>query len=278
MNFSKLFLFIFLISTILGCKNQSKEVRQKDVIEKENTSMCFQNKGHKLVYEMIEKVGDYKKLRSKKDVIYTYTYTTPDGKSDVSTEKYIFANELSYGRYTRHERTLPELNGVMQQGYDGENYWLKIDENEITDEEAIKKVKFNRPTNFYWFTMFQKLLDPGLNYEYFGTEKIDDNQYDKVKISFESKNDKPTDIYQLYINQETGLVDQFLFTVVDYGVVDAPFLMQLEYEKVDGFLIPAKRRYKTSTWDAEVTNEPWIKVNWTDISFNNGLQTSDFKK
>ncbi|WP_422006946.1 hypothetical protein [Roseivirga pacifica] len=140
-----------------------------------NQSPSFENKGHELVYHMVKKVGDYQTLASKKDVTYTYTYTTPDGKSDISTEKYIFDGEPSYGLYQQHERTLPELNGPIEQGYDGQTFWLKHDRKLLTDTTALKRVAFNRPTNFYWFAMFQKLLDPGLNYEFIGEQSIESN-------------------------------------------------------------------------------------------------------
>ena len=135
---------------------------------------------------------------------------------------------------------------------------------------------FKRPTNFYWFAMFQKLLDPGLNYAYVKEEKINDTLYDVVKIGF-SASDKPTDIYQVYINKQTNMVDQFLFTVADFGKMDTPLLMQVDYEKIDNLHIPTKRKYKQSNWDAEVTDKPWVEVNWTNIKFNNGLAEADFK-
>jgi hypothetical protein len=73
------------------------------------------------------------------------------------------------------------------------------------------------------------------------------------------------------------LVDLFLFTVVDFGRTD-PMLMKMEYETIDGILIPTKRKYKASDWDAIETKEPWILVNWTNIKFNNQLSRSEFKK
>jgi hypothetical protein len=244
--------------------------------QKKNSIPNFENKGHELIYKMAEKVGNYQKLAAKKDVVYTYTYQTPDGKTDIATEKYIFNGELSYAAYTQHERTYPQLNGLVEQSYDGETFWLKNAGEYLTDESMMKRVKFSRPTNFYWFTMMQKLLDPGLIYEHLGEQKKENNTYDIVKVSFNSTDDKPTDIYQLYINQETSLVDYFLFTVVDFGV-NTPNLMVLEYEKIDGFLIPTKRKYKKSNWEADVTEEPWINVTWSDIKFNNGLSKDDFR-
>lgn len=186
--------------------------------------------------------------------------------------------ELSYGAYEQHERTFPQLKGLFEQGYDGKNFWLKHQGKLLEDTNLLKRVAFNRPTNYYWFTMMQKLLDSGLIYEHLGTKTLDSNTYDIVKVTFETKNEKPTDIYQLYINQETNLVDQFLFTVADFGKMETPYLMQLEYEEIDGLLIPSIRQYKASTWDATVSNEPWIKVRWTNIQFNNEFTSDFFKK
>jgi len=273
----KLKLIALLSLFLVACNNKSETKAPVAEIEKE-APVTFQNKGHELVHKMVETVGDYNMLSGKKDVIYTYTYTTPDGKSDISTEKYIFDGELSYGQYKHHERTLAALEGTIEQGYDGAEFWLKHEGNMVNDTVALKRVAFNRPTNFYWFAMFQKLLDPGLTYEYLGEKTVDETEYDVVKITFISNNEKPTDIYQLYINRETALVDQFLFTVADFGVLETPYLMQLKYEKIDELLIPTKRQYKKSTWEAAVSDEPWIYVTWTDIAFTNDLRKEDFKK
>ncbi|WP_159023545.1 DUF6503 family protein [Formosa sp. L2A11] len=270
------------ITTLVSCKDEKKaivtEVKQ-DVPEQMviDVKPEFKNKAHELVYEMVQKVGDYSTLMSKKDVVYTYTYQTPDGKTDVTTEKYMFNGELSYGMYTKHERSLADMEGMLEQGYDGSEYWLKHKGEAVNDPKALKRVAFNRPTNFYWFTMMPKLLDPGLNYEYIKEQTVADKVYDVVKVTFDATDGKPKDIYQLYINKDTKLVDQFLFTVMDFGKSD-PLLMQLEYENIDGLLLPTKRKYKASNWDAEVTDKPWILVNWTNIKFNNGLNKADFTK
>ncbi|WP_179349566.1 DUF6503 family protein [Winogradskyella pacifica] len=270
---------ILLISLLVSCKNENqvKPENKTSTVEQEQAPK-FQNKGHELVFNMVQNVGNYEKLSQLKDVVYTYTYQTPDGKTDSSTEKYIFDGELSYGAYNTHERTLANLEGVIEQGYDGNAYWLKHNGDVLTNEDYLKRVAFNRPTNFYWFTMFQKLLDPGVNYEFIEEKTIDSKTYDVVKVSFDSKNDKPTDIYQLYINKDTNLVDQFLFTVADFGKMETPNLMVLDYEEVDGLLMPTKRKYKLSTWNADVDDKPWIIVSWTNIKFNTNLTKDDFKK
>ena len=125
--------------------------------------------------------------------------------------------------------------------------------------------------------MFQKLLDPGLHYKYIKEATIDGNFYDVVEITFTSEDGKPTDIYQLYVNKETALVDLFLFTVVDFNVVEIPNLMKVEHEDINGLLIPAKRKYTKANWDGEILNEDWINVHWTDIKFNNNLTKKQFE-
>lgn len=251
---------------------------EEQTLEKEPV-VEFQNKGHELVYAMVNKVGDYNKMLDKKDVVYTYTYEKPDGKKDISIEKYTFGEQLSYGSYEQNGNTFPQLEGTIEQGFDGDEFWIKLDGKVLTDEKILKMVAFRRPTNFYWFAMLPKLLDPSVNYEHLGEKTIDAKEYDVVKTSFISPDNKPTDIYQLYINKETGLVDQFLFTVADFGKMDTPNLMKLEYEDVDGILLPTKRKYKKSTWDAAVENDDnWILATWSDIKFNNGLTKEDFKK
>ena len=274
----RLLVSFLLCLVLVSCKTSTDSNKNQSTTESSNKKApVFQNKGHELVYNMVQKAGNYSKLQEKQDVIYTYTYTTPDGKTDISTEKYIFSGELSYGAYNKHERTLSNLEGLVEQGYDGNEYWLKHKGTIVTDEKLLKMVSFNRPTNFYWFAMMPKLLDNGLIYEYISEKTIDGIVYDIVKVTFESKDNTPKDIYQLYINKKTNLVDQFLFTVVDFGK-NEPLLMQLGYENIDGLMIPTKRKYKQSNWDAEVTNDPWICVNWTNIKFNNNLTKADFQK
>lgn len=266
----KSFVFLIALGGLLSCNEQAKKE------EKPTQEISIEeNKGKALILETLEKTGTYRQLREKKDVVYTYVYTTPDGKTDSSTEKYIFKDELSYGMYTKHERTFPQLEGSIEQSFDGTNYWLRHQGKVLNDTTMLKRVAFNRPTNFYWFAMFQKLTDPGLTYEYLGTTPFEEKQYEVVKVSFES-DAKPKDIYQLYINTKSGLIDHFLFTVAEFNVVETPLLMKVEYEEIDGLLIPSKRKYKRSNWELETADGPWIEVNWTDIRFNNGLQPKDF--
>ena len=273
MTFSKQLILltagIFLSACAVGIKNSNKDL----IVNSEDPS--FQNKGHELVYQMTEETGSYESLLNLTDVVYQYTYRTPDGKEDISTESYIFDGELSHAIYSKHERSLPELEGEIEQGFDGTNFWINVNGKASSDEKAIESVTFTRKTNFYWFTMMQKLLDPGIIYEYLEQTTVSDHNYDVVKISFESEDDAPTDIYQLYINTETHLVDQFLFTVASKGVFD-PLLMKVTYEEFEGVKLPTYRKYTKSDWEANVIKEAWIEEISSDLKFNQGLKKSLF--
>ena len=265
----KHFLYLSIAILAMSCTQQT-ETTQTTLIE-------FQNEAHKSIVEMIQKAGDYDHLKKLNDVTYTYTYTMPDGIQDISTESYIFDGELSHAVYHKHERTLPQLEGEIEQGFDGTSFWLKSNNEVKTNESYLKKVKFNRKTNFYWFSMMQKLNDPGLIYEHIADTTINNDSYEIIKISFDTN--KPSDIYQVYLNKKTSLIDMFLFTVVDYDMVATPFIMTMEYEKVDNILIPSKRRYTKANWNGETTPDAkWISVEWSNIKFNNNLKKSIFQQ
>ncbi len=123
----------------------------------------------------------------------------------------------------------------------------------------------------------QKLLDPGLNYSYEGTQNVNGINYDLVKITFEKGVGDVSDAYLLYINPQTNLVDQFLFTVQDFGITD-PFIMKFEYEEIEGVKLPVKRKYTKSNWKGEVLEEPWNDEIMSDIKFHNGFKKSNFDK
>ncbi len=275
MYYSKLVVAIIFSSILIACGN--KEAKTKETTKTEEVKIPeFQNKGHELVYKMTQETGSYQDLLNLKDIVFTYTYRTPDQKEDVSIESYIFNGELSHGAYLKHERTLPNLKGKMQQGYNGKDFWVKIEGQEITDSSAIESVTFTRKTNFYWFAMMQKLLDPGINYEYLGKDNIDGKLYDIVKITFNTAADVASDTYQLYINPETHLVDQFLFTVVSKNVTD-PILMRVKYENVEDILLTTYRKYTKSDWKANVLKDAWIEEITKDIKFNQNLDKALFE-
>ncbi|NIP30073.1 MAG: hypothetical protein GTN59_05765, partial [Candidatus Dadabacteria bacterium] len=226
-----------------------------------------------LIQKMTDKTGTYEKLLHLRDVQYKYTTTdSKTGAEEVSIERYIFDGELSWARFIKHElHVFPDKKGEVIQGYNGKESWVTLDGQLVEDPAAIKLADFLRKTNFYWFSMMQKLLDPGIIYTYGGKKTVNGIDYDTVKIEFESGVGDVSDTYLLYINRNTNLIDQFLFTVMNFNITE-PYLMKLEYEEVNGLLLPAKRKLTKSNWNGDILEDSWTHEIMTEIKFNNNFK------
>jgi len=229
-----------------------------------------------LIDQVTEVMGNYDDLKSLKDVEYTYTVKNIDtDKSDISVERYVFDGELSWGKFLqRDDKTFPDLKGEIIQGYNGKESWMTVNGQIVSDEAALKYADFTRKTNFYWFAMMQKLLDPGIIYSYKGKEKVGGIEYDLVQLSFEPGIGDVSDTYTLYINPKTHLVDRFYFTVLDFGLTD-PILMEVEYKQFDGVKLPVTRKFSATVPDMGTMN---IEEVMTGLKFSNGLDKSLFDK
>ena len=224
-------------------------------------------KARALVEQMVKAVGGRERLRRLRDVQYTYAYRLPDGKEDVSIERYVFDGELSWARYTKREAVvLPQLEGEMIQGFDGQSSWMIVAGKRVRDPKLLKMADFLRKTNYYWLTMMFKLLDPGVHHSYQGEATLDGRRFHVVKIGFSRGVGDVQDTYVLYINPETKLVDQFLFTVLDFGIKE-PNLMRVRYETIEGLKLPTYREYARATWDGKVLEPKWTKEISTKFRF-----------
>ena len=243
---------------------------------KAQTAQAAQAKGRTLVERMVSKVGSMQKLHALRDVEYTYIYRRPDGAMDLSLERYRFDGELSWGRYIVHEVFVsPGVDGDVVQSFDGKTARVTVNGEPSEDPKERERAAFGRKTTYYWFAMMPKLLDPGTHHEHQGTRNVDGVEYDLVNVTFGKSVGETTDRYLLYVNPNTGLVDQFLFTVMDFNVTQ-PYLMKVEYDEVDGILLPARRRYVASDWEGKVASDKWVHEIMTGIRFDNGFSARDF--
>lgn len=229
------------------------------------------------VMNMVAKVGGMDALHGKKDVTYTYLYEHPSNGRDVSTETYVFDGEKSHAVYTEAKNMGMDGKKVVQ-GYNGKTAWVTVDGVAVTEGQGLRMADFLRKTNYYWFAMFHKLGDPGLTYVDKGKRTVDGIEYHIVEVGFESGVGDVQDTYLLYINPYTGLADQFLFTVEDFGLKD-PLMMRVTYETIEGVTLPTVRKYTPSNWDGDIpADAPWILEIMQDIRFNTGVPASLFEK
>lgn len=73
-------------------------------------------------------------------------------------------------------------------------------------------------------------------------------------------------------------MDQFLFTVMDFGR-EEPLLMKVDYVEAEGLMLPAMRRYAPSNWEGEVADDAaWVLEICEEIRFDNGFRKSLFER
>jgi hypothetical protein len=219
------------------------------------------------------------KLAALKDVQYTYTVTlhAKGDAIDVSQERYIFAGEKSWAQFTQRGAFLPTTPaGDMIQGYDGVNAWATLDGKPVNDTKLLQLSRDLRKTNFYWFAMFSKLLDGGSYQKILPPRKVGDIEYQIVELTFDQGVGDVNDKYVLYVNPKTSRVDQFLFTALSFGIVE-PMLMTVQYTDVDGFAVPAHRKFGPADWNGTKKADGWFaSEDSTNIKFNNNFDTKAF--
>lgn len=222
--------------------------------------------------------GGWDDLYNKKDVQYTYTYMVGDGKKDVSTERYIFDSEASYGKYSTNEvNAMPGTEGEVVQYFDGAKAMAMVDGKVIEDPAATGGADFLRRANHFWFVMPYKLTDKGNIFKSLGKEEYNGISYDKLEVTYDPAvtGKEQNDIYVLYINPETKLIDRFFFSLPAMDVNVPAIAANYVYEEIEGQKIATKRSYFMPNDKGEYDEEnPSIAQTLENIQFNNGFTTT----
>ena len=237
-----------------------------------------EDEAQKWIDKVVAANGGIKALKALKDVSFEYTFRSMEkGIVDVSIERYIFDGEISYAQYTdRQYFVLPDMKGIHTQFFDGNKTISKMDGKIISEEQPAYVGHFFRKTNFYWFNMMFKLLDPGVNHTALPDRKVNGKMYKVVEMTFGENIGDTSDKYVLYINPQTNRIDQFLFTVLGFGFKD-PFLMKVEYEKINNIYVSTYRKYAPADWDGNVIKEEWNEQITKNIKFNNGFNLGNIQ-
>ena len=231
-----------------------------------------------LIAKVVEANGGIDALHKLKDVSFDYTFKMVENNvNDVSKERYIFDGEVSYARYTeRQVYALPQMSGTHTQFFNGSITVSKLDGNIITEQQPAYIGHALRKTNYYWFAMMFKLLDPGVNHKMLASRNVDGIDYKIVEMTFGENVGEANDKFVLYINPTTYRVDQFLFTAKGFGVTE-PSLMKLKYEEIDGIYLSTYRKYAPADWDGNVVKESWTEQFTKNVQFNNGFNLENIQ-
>ena len=218
--------------------------------------------------------GGWGDLWSKGDVEYIYDYRTADGKADVSTERYVFATEASYGNYKQHQiNVMPTKEGEVTQYFDGEKTMVMMDGKPMEDPQVNGVGDFLRKANYFWFVMPYKLNDKGTISKYLGQEDYNGTTYDKLEVTYDAAitGKEQNDIYILYVNPTTKLVDRFYFSLPFMGVTAPVLIANYSYEDVEGQMVATKRTYFMPNAEGAYGEEPSIVQTLSDIKFGNNF-------
>jgi len=233
-----------------------------------------------LLKKMEATMGGWDLLWSQNDVEFQYDYVSGDGQADLSIERYIFEGEHSWAKYTQHDiNAMPGREGEVIQALVNNKAACTLAGKAMTDEQVVGGTDFLRRANYFWFTMFFKLNNPGTIHKYLGSETMDGKNYHKISVAFEGDKTgkEQNDEYILFLNAETMLVDQFFFSLPAMGV-NAPVLkMAVEYEEINGLKLPTKRYVYQPGADGKPQPEPFLTQTSSNVKFNNGFKPEDFK-
>lgn len=263
-----LILATVILLNLTACNEKKRQITEEKVIVPK-----IDLTDPSVLLAAIEKAhGGWNHLRSKNDVEYHYEYTVPEGKADISTERYIFDDEISFGHYTRHEiNTLPTENGIVTHLFDGEKTKITLNGDTIEKERTIAIAEFVRRANYFWFVMPYKLNDPGTISKYLGTEVHNDITYAKLEVTYDAAatGKAENDIYILYVNPDTHLIDRFYFSLPFVGMNAPVILADYTYEMVEGQKLATNRIYFLPDAKGAYGETPSITQTLSQIKFNN---------
>ena len=265
--------YFFLTFSCAPATEENKEEVAQEPVEESPAITYDVNNPTSIVQAVAAAAGGWNNLWKLRDVQFNYDYAYPgESIKDISLERYVFDNEYSWAKYSRHEiNVMPGTEGEVIQCYDGEKAMLSHNGAPVNEEAALAGCEFLRKANYFWFTMNFKLADPGTSHEYLGQEEHGGTAYDKVKVAYNSNvtEKEQNDTYILYVNPKTKLVDRFYFSLPFMQVIQPVLLMEVEYEEVEGMQLASKRRIYMPGEDGSYPEEPSLVQTMTDIKFNN---------
>lgn len=118
---------------------------------------------------------------------------------------------------------------------------------EVADPKDLLTLGYRRFINdTYWLLMGYKAFDPGVTREYAGEKKDDCGVvHDVVRFSFKDVGLTPGDVYWMWVNRDTGLVDQWHMKLEGSKPEDEPSIVLFrDYRRFGGLLLSTRREIK----------------------------------
>jgi len=125
-------------------------------------------------------------------------------------------------------------------GSDGEQVWVKPNANKVPGKSAA----FYYNLDFYFIAIPFVLKDPGVQVTYMGKATPDDQEYDLLKISYESGVGlSAEDLYFLYLDPSSHQLKILTYTVSYFDKTNEKVnsaKKYLNYQSIQGIMMPTK--------------------------------------
>ncbi len=228
-----------------------------------------------LAQSVINNMGGAHALLQRKDVSYELTqHHIATGKKDISIEKYIFGENYSSGDYYLHNwKVFPTIKDPIHQfSHEGEAHLIikdKLIVNNIQLEETLQ----TRVDNLFEFSFPFQITDSKFILENMGKRKVNNISYNLIKLSF-----KPDyvpenhSVFILYINPRTHLIDQYLFSKPQEGLLEPRILVKLNYKELNNIMFPVKREFYQADSKGNIISELVEVHSYSNLQFDNGFQ------
>lgn len=124
------------------------------------------------------------------------------------------------------------------------------------NESSIFELGYRRFINdTYWLLMPLKAMDPGVHREYVG-ERSDScgHTWDVVKLSFDQGVGlTPGDNYWMWVNRDTGLVDEWDMHLQNMKADDLPMTVYFhDFKRIGGLLLSTRREIRGKNSNIEL--------------------------
>ncbi len=119
----------------------------------------------------------------------------------------------------------------------------------VADPKELLTFGYRRFINdTYWLLMGYKTFDPGVTREYAGEKSENGAVYDVVKLSFSDVGLTPGDVYWMWVNRNTGLVEQWHMKLQGMKPEEEPSVVTFrDYRRIGGLLLSTRREMKGGT-------------------------------
>lgn len=274
----KLWLACVAVFSVSACRDATREERTPPKAVWREPHIPAGEAG-RVLRKAIEAAGGWEAWQALVDVTFVSTLTIFDARGDATSETIFFHKQpLHQGPILRMESI--GLREEILFGYDGRVSWMFRGGRWVDDPQEKMFTEFHGISSAISFGLPFVLAEmDGVNLEYVGREATEEQQWEKLRVTYARHLQSPIVWAVLYFDANSGLIDHV------YAQVEAPFLQHpiwlgrwREYREVAGI----RQERVRSFYPADASGNPVAGLVAEQLiehlQFNVGLPQSLFKR